>query len=128
MFLSQKYLFFLAEKIGGISGFILPPFEENVYGEKAFPYLGFPSFTEKSAKQYLKGSLKCILRSVRIFVTPSERVDTIIRNLIVWRNSVLWVRRFQLGQYGNQFQFHEIHHFHGHLVTWAKRMQNVFRK
>ena len=96
MFLSQKYLFFLAEKIGGISGFILPPFEENVYGEKAFPYLGFPSFTEKSAKQYLKGSLKCILRSVRIFVTPSERVDTIIRNLIVWRNSVLWVRRFQL--------------------------------
>ena len=55
MFLSQKYLFFLAEKIGGISGFILPPFEENVYGEKALPYLGFPSFTEKIRQTVFEG-------------------------------------------------------------------------
>ena len=32
-----------------------PPFEENVYGEKALPYLGFPSFTEKIRQTVFEG-------------------------------------------------------------------------
>ena len=47
--------FFWLKKIGGISGFLLPPFEENVYGEKALPYLGFPSFTEKIRQTVFEG-------------------------------------------------------------------------